>query len=431
MSKIQDDNKLYSIVKAIADYHTRKGYRRFHVTGRHNIPKDGACIYGANHSNALMDAMVLLATDPPKKVFIARGDIFKKPVIANILTWMRILPIFRIRDGLNTVRDKNSAIIDKAVDVIHDEVPLYIFPEATHRTKHSLRQLSKGIFHIALNANRQFGNEKPVYIVPIGIEYGDYFRYRSTVLVSFGKPINVTDYVKAHPDEQEAVVINNLRDLLRERMAELISYVPDDEDYEAIWEITKIKAGTPPLSLLKRRDRNKKFIKQVTTFREKQPEKAKVLFEKVKEFTKHRIEHSISVTSVAKNKPFFGTLWKTLMLIVKLPFFLVAAVATLPIWATASFILKNLKDKAFRNTVNYCTDLILHPLLMCVGIPLFFSLMPWEYAALSSIYLYYSYIIFFDYCDYFRRWMSDVRWTFNGKLRKEFNELKLNTKRPW
>jgi len=425
MGKIQEDDKLYSFLKIFVDHHTRRSFKRYHVIGKENIPKDGACVFGCNHCNTLMDALVLLAASRPKKVFIARGDIFKNPMTAKILKWMKILPIFRIRDGIGAVRDKNGDTIDQAIDVIHDEVPLYLFPEAAHRTKHSLRPLSKGIFHIALEANKQFGHEKPIYIMPVGLEYGDYFRFRSTVLVNYGKPINVTEYVKEHADENEAMIINDLKTLLTERMAELITYIPDDENYDAIWEMTKIRAGLLPLTQKMHLARNKRIISNILKFRENEPEKAQMLFEKVNEFTKHRKEEGISVLSVALRTPFWRSLWKTLTVLLGLPFFIAAAVVSSPIWIVAWFILKNLKDKAFRNTVNVCVELIMHPLIMATGVTLLFCLVPWKIALLGSIFLYFSYIYYFDYSEYVRLWTSDLRWTFNKKLRKEFKELGL------
>ena len=429
MAKIQDDDKLYSFCKIFVDHHTRRSFTRFHVIGKENIPHDGAIVFGANHCNTLMDALVLLATSFGKKVFIARGDIFKNRRTAKILKWLRILPIFRIRDGIGAVRDKNGDTIDQAIDVIHDEVPLYLFPEAAHRTKHSLRQLSKGIFHIAIEANNQFGDVKPVYIVPVGLEYGDYFRFRSTVLVSYGKPINVTEYMKEHKGENEAVIINNLKAMLTERMAGLITYIPDDDDYDAIWELTKILSGHLPITQRMQLNRNKRNVAKILEFKEKEPEQAKALFEKIIDFTKHRKEEGISVKSVAMRRPLWRTLLKTLVSLVGLPFFIAAAFVTCPIWIVAWFILNNLKDKAFRNTVNVCVELILHPMIMATGVTLLFCLVPWEIALLGSIFLYYSYVFYFDYSEYVRLLTSDWRWTFNKSLRKEFNELNLFKRR--
>lgn len=423
MGKIQDDNWLYSFLRFFVDRHTFRGFRRYRIVGRENIP-EGACLYGSNHCNTLMDAMVILATTHEKKVFIARADIFQNPKTAKILRWLRILPIYRIRDGIGAVRDKNGDTMDQAMDVMYDEVPMYLFPEATHRTKHSLRPISKGIFHIALGANNKYGKEKPVYIVPVGLEYGDYFRFRSTILLSYGEPINVSEFVKGREEENEAVILNELKTVLRERMAKLISFIPDeDEDYEAIWELTKIRAGKQPCSLKKRLENNKQKIAEILDFKEKEPEKAKTLFDKVRDFTQFRKEKKISVKSVANKATFGKTLLKSLLMLLGLPFYVAAAVVSCPIWIIAYFVLKGLKDKAFRNTANFCVEMVMHPLVMAAGITLLFCLVPWKFAALGSVFLYYSYVYFIDYNEWLRIWMSDIRLIFNGKLKEKAKEL--------
>ena len=419
MGKIQDDNTLYSFCRILVDHHTRRSFRRIKIVGEENIPTDGAVVFGSNHCNTLMDALVLLRTTRQKKVFIARADIFQNPKTAKVLKWLRILPIYRIRDGIGAVRDKNGDTMDQAVDVMRDQVPLYLYPEATHRTMHSLRQLSKGIFHIALDANRKFGHEKPVYIVPVGLEYGDYFRYRSTLLISYGKPINVTEYMRSREGENEAVIINELKAMLAKRMAELISFVPDDPDYDAIWEMTKIKVGKRPCDLKKQMDRNKEEIAKIVEFRDKEPEKAQSVFEKVREFTKKRLEKRISVKSVAKNQPFLLTLLKSLLAIIGLPIFIAATVVTCPIWIVASLIISGLKDKAFSNTANMCVEFVLHPLISAIGVILLFCLAPWEYAVAGTIFLYFSYVFFFDYKEFVRILASDWRWLFNRKMMPE------------
>ena len=420
MSKIQDDNKLYSFLRPYVDYHVRKAFRRYKVVGYDKIPKNAACVFAANHTNTLMDALVLLCMNHEKKVFIARGDMFKKPAIAKIMFFLRILPIYRIRDGFKSVKDNNAEIIDKAADVIHDEVKLFLYPEATHRTKHSLRQLSKGIFHIALKANNDFGHEKPVYIVPTGIEYGDYFRYRSTALVNFGEPINVTEYVNQNKDENEAVIMNVLREMLTERMSKQISFIPDNEEnYEAIWEMTKIKSGLKG-GLDERLENNQKTIKEILEWKEKEPEKAKEKFEKVDKFIKKRKKKGISVTSVTKKNIFGTVLWKTLVALLGLPYYIASAVANLPIWLVTKILKNSFKDKAWGNTVSFGVEFVLHPILTTLCIVLTFCLLPWEIATISTLLFYPSYMYFVDFGEFLRRWISDVKWMFNHKKMRRF-----------
>lgn len=423
MGKIQDGNIFYTILKPFVDYHVRKSFRRYDVIGKENIPQNAACIFSANHTNTLMDALVLLSMSREKKVFIARGDIFKRPFIAKLMHFVRILPIYRIRDGYKSVKDNNAEIIEKAADVVHDEVKLFLYPEATHRTKHSLRQLSKGIFHIALKANEEFGHEKPVYIIPTGIEYGDYFRYRSTALINIGEPINVTEYVNQHKDENEAVIMNGLRELLTERMSKLISFIPDNEEnYEAIWEMTKMKSefhyDDELYDYLKKRlERNQKTIKEILEWKEREPEKAEETFKKVNKFTKERKKKGISIFSVTKKNIGLTVLWKTLVALLGVPAYIATAVATLPIWAVTMMLKKVFKDKAWGNTVSFAVETILHPILMIICIALTFSKLPWEQATSISIIYYKSYEFFVDASEFLRRWISDVKWCFNKKLR--------------
>ena len=423
--KIQDPDFWYSFLLPYVNWHTRRAYRRFEVHGKKNIPKDSALVFGVNHSNTLMDALVLLSADNIKKVFIARGDIFKSPIVAKILNFLRILPIFRIRNGVAAVR-QNDDSLNKAVDVIHDHVDLYLFPEGTHRTKHSLMRMGKGLFHIAVDANKQFGDKSPIYIIPTAIEYGDYFRYRSTAMINFGKPINVTEFFKNTTEENEAANINLLKDQLYDEISKLFTYIPDDEDYDAIWEIVKMKNEKRAGGLYQKMHRNRATVDKVLKFKEEQPEEAKGYFKRVMDFAKERKRQKISVMSTARKYPLLNFLWKFAVLLVGLPYFMASAVVNLPVWLTTLIIKGKLIDKAFNNTVSFGVEFVLFPIIFVVGTIILFCNLPWYWALVGTVLLHFSYMVFVDYCELCRRWISDVRWTFKTRLRKQYNALNLN-----
>jgi 1-acyl-sn-glycerol-3-phosphate acyltransferase len=423
--KIQDPDFWYSSLLPYVNWHTRRAYRRFEVHGKKNIPKDSALVFGVNHSNTLMDALVLLSADNIKKVFIARGDIFKNPMVAKLLNFFRILPIFRIRNGVAAVR-QNDDSLNKAVDVIHDHVDLYLFPEGTHRTKHSLMRMGKGLFHIAVDANKQFGDKSPVYIIPTAIEYGDYFRYRSTAMINFGQPINVTEFFKNTTEENEAVNINLLKDQLHNEISKLFTFIPDDEDYDAIWEIVKMKNEKRAGGLYKKMLRNRATVDKVLKFKAEQPEEAKSFFKHVMDFAAERKRQKISVMSTARKYPLVNFLWKLVVLLIGLPYFAASAIVNLPVWLTTLIIKGKLKDKAFSNTVSFGVEFVLFPIVFIVGTILLFCYLPWYWALGGTVLLFFSYMLFVDYCELCRRWISDVRWTFKKKLRKQYNALNLN-----
>ena len=423
--KIQDPDFWYSFLLPYVNWHTRRSYRRFEVHGKENIPKDSAVIFGVNHSNTLMDALVLLSSDNIKKVFIARGDIFKKPAVAKILKFLRILPIFRIRNGVAAVR-QNDDSLNKAVDVIHDHVDLYLFPEGTHRTKHSLMRMGKGLFHIAVDANKQFGDKSPIYIIPTAIEYGDYFRYRSTAMINFGQPINVTEFFKHTTEENEAANINLLKDRLHDEISKLFTFIPDDEDYDAIWEIVKMKNEKRAGGLYQKMLRNRATVDKVLKFKEEQSEEAKSYFKRVMVFAEERKRQKISVMSTARKYPLLNFLWKFAVLLVGLPYFMTSAVVNLPVWLTTLIIKGKLEDKAFNNTVSFGVEFVLFPIIFVVGTIIMFCNLSWYWALVGMVLLHFSYMVFVDYCELCRRWISDVRWTFKTSLRKQYKALNLN-----
>lgn len=408
----------------MVDFTCRHSYRRFEVHGQEKLPNDGAIIYGINHSNTLMDALVVLATSHHKKVFMARGDIFANPTVAKVLRFLRILPLYRIRNGVAAVK-QNTDSMEQAVDVVHDQVGLYLFPEGRHRTKHSLLQFSKGIFHIAMDSNRVFGDDHPVYLVPIGIEYGDYFRYRSTCMVNFGDPINVTDFIKNSTEENEAVLMNQLRGMLSEHLSKLITYIPDDEDYDATWEIVKMKNEKRVGGLYKKMLKNRATVEKIQRYKEQHPEEAKSLFSRVMDFARHRVENKISVTSVAKRRPLLNSLWKLLLAIIALPYFLASSVVNALVWVPTVIVKSKLKDPAWGNTVCFGGKLLVFPLIFIAGTVVMFCLLPWYWALAGMVALFFSYDLWFDYQELCRRMISDIRWAFKGKLRKEYARLDL------
>ena len=80
--KIQDHDRLYNLLRYYVDFILKLSYRKIQYTGFENIPTDGAVIYAPNHTNALMDALVILAMDRKPKVFVARADIFKQMILS-------------------------------------------------------------------------------------------------------------------------------------------------------------------------------------------------------------------------------------------------------------------------------------------------------------------------------------------------------------
>lgn len=428
---IQDSDPLYTFLKKFVDWSVRSSYRKFQVEGLENIPQDGSVIWASNHTNALMDPMVMLSSTRGRKVFVARADIFKKEWACKALSFLRVMPIYRIRDGINAVKHNDEAIA-QATGVIMDGVPFVIFPEATHRPKHSLLKLSKGIFHIAESAIEQSKDGRPVYILPIGIEYGDYFRFRTEVLIRFGKPINISEFIREHSDESQPVVMLKMRELLTARLAEQIVYIPDDEDYDAIWEYVKLKADNPDYfrktlaeiessdgkkhkGLLGFQAVDKQAVKEALTLKENEPDKARDLFKKVDELRVWRIQNGISVKSIAHERNWAVLFIRFLLALAGLPYYMFCAVVGSIKWVPILLVMRGVKDDAFYNTARYGVRVGLAIPALIIWALIYFLLFNWKIAAVLLLLSLPSLKYLYDYGLYFRRLCSDIRWKFKKK----------------
>ena len=413
----------YNILKPIIDWNLGHSYKKMEVRGKENIPTDGAIIVAPNHCNTLMDALVVLRAFDNETVFGARADMFNKPLIAKMMYYIRILPMVRQRDGLRNVL-KNYETQEIIVDTLKNKVRFCMFPEGRHRAMHSLQTLGKGTFRAALAANASFGEEMPVYIVPAGIEYGDFFRYRSTSLITFGKPINVTEFLKNTDLENEAQIMTRLREELTAGMSELITYIKDDENYNAKWTLTKIRARNFKGGLYEKMLNNREIIAEIEKACDEKPEEMAELFAKVMAFEKERRKKGISIYSFDKKNPMLSIIGKGLAAILGLPYLLFCGVVALPMWGLAEFLKKKIRDKAFKNTAVFGVKLGGNIIFGLIYTILAFCLLPWQFALafLALAGPAYSYI--YDYAEFFRRWISDIKLLGDKSLKKAFASLR-------
>lgn len=432
--KIQDYDPLYSFLRYYVDFCLKLSYRHVRYVGLDRVPQDGAVIYAPNHTNALMDALVILAMDRKAKVFVARADIFKNPTLAKIFRFLKIMPIMRMRDGIDEVK-KNNETISKAVDVLRDRVPFCIFPEGTHQAKYSSLPLSKGIFRIAVQA-QELMPDTPLYIVPVGIRYGSFFRFRSTVRIQIGEPIHIGKFIEEHALYEPQIQINLMRDMLAERMKLSIFHIPDDEDYASIYEIcaavvkqrARLMEKQPRNSQLHPLDlhfeANNLTVWQISQMKECEPERAARLLKLGRKASEIRQAKQISLGSVSIKYPFLSRLLKFLFLVVALPYCLSVSLFTLPIEALCQLIFRKMKDRAFHNSVRYLLNLLLWPVLMILYSITAYLLLPWQWALPITLAMLPAPIVAHETWRLTRLIISDIRFLTDRELRKTYDQIR-------
>lgn len=432
--KIQDYDFWYSLLRYYVDFALKLSYRNIRYVGRERIPDDGAIIYAPNHTNALMDALVVLAMDRKPKVFVARADIFKNRTLAKLFAFLKIMPIMRIRDGIDEVK-KNHETIDKAVDVLRDRVPFCIFPEGQHQAKYSSLPLSKGIFRIAFQA-QELMPDVPLYIVPVGLRYGSFFRFRSTVRVQIGEPINIGQFIARNSEFSTQEQMNMVRDLLTERMQSSIFHIPNDENYDATYEICAAVVKQQVRELKGKdcdecRNRldahfkaNRLTVEQIVALKESNPEQASRLLQLGKQASLRRKSKHISLASVSIKFPILSRILKLLFVLAVIPYCALAMVLTLPIKLLCSFLFTKLRDYAFRNSIRYLANLVLWPVLIIIYSIVAFITLPWQWALPLILILLPAPIVTHEMWRLLRLGISDCRLLFDRELRQTYAQIR-------
>ena len=214
-------------------------------------------------------------------------------------------------------------------------------------------------------------------------------------------------------------------------MEDLITYIPDDENYDSKWVLTKMAAiykskkgyGQFGTKLDKSMIKNREIVADIEIAMVEQPEKMAALLERVEKFEKNRRKAEVSIYSFRKMNPVANMIGKGFAAVLGLPYFIFSAITSLPMWAASMKIRKSVKDPAFRNTVSFGVKLSLGDIMILVYAALAFCLAPWWLAIIFMALYLPTYSYFHDYVEGCRRWFSDIRLYKNKELYKEFKHI--------
>jgi len=232
--RIKDWTPLYLFGYTLVSLGARTFYKKHQVVGLENIPKNKPILFVANHQNAFLDPTLIGIQLNKPLYYMVRADIFKKKSVAKLLWSINMMPIYRQRDGGNTVQ-KNEAVFDKCFDLLNEKKPILIFAEGNQGKQKKLRPLQKGVFRMGLGAENKY-NGIDVHIVPVGLYYSDTVNMGAKMLVNFGKPVKIQEYTEAFKAE-DGTTLNQMKNELSHRMSDLMIDIQNTEYYDTIHEI--------------------------------------------------------------------------------------------------------------------------------------------------------------------------------------------------
>jgi 1-acyl-sn-glycerol-3-phosphate acyltransferase len=395
----------YALLKSVAGFwHNNIFYRKVIVLGRENIKPDDHLIFAPNHQNALMDALAVLFTNKGQNVFLARADIFKKRTIAAILYFLKILPVYRIRDGFSSLKG-NDEIFIKTIDVLKNKNGLVILPEGDHAGFRRLRQLKKGICRVAFQSAEATGFNLNIKITPVGIEFSNYSRYRQVLTVAYGKPIVVSQFFELYKVSPERA-LNELRSKLSEEMKGIMVHIESEENYEAIDELRSMINGRFSDDIrFPKLFRDRILVNKMNLLRESDPELYSRLCTLSLDVKKNAKELNTDYRLLEKKKHPLGWLIAGMIgIVLTFPLFIYGNIFNLTFLEIPNLQIRKIKDPQFHSSIRYGLSLVLAfvflPLYLILSLFIFST---WWLGLLIFITLPLSGLFAWNYYLQFRR----------------------------
>jgi 1-acyl-sn-glycerol-3-phosphate acyltransferase len=179
-------------------------YEQVEVAGTQHIPASGPVLLCANHTNAIADAIVIVAVYPGLVRPLARSGLFRIPGLRRLLQGYGAVPVSRGRridspDGVGNPGERNARMFARCHAALAEEASLLIFPEGQSHTDPFLRPFKTGAARIALGARRSNGRDPCV--IPVGLTFTRKGRFRGSALVSFGAPVPLPPGADENDDE--------------------------------------------------------------------------------------------------------------------------------------------------------------------------------------------------------------------------------------
>jgi 1-acyl-sn-glycerol-3-phosphate acyltransferase len=419
----------YALLNTVARFwHNNVFYRKVIVLGKENINPEHHLIFAPNHQNALMDALAVLFTQDADLVFLARADIFKKKTIAALLYFLKILPVYRIRDGFSSLKG-NDEIFTKTIDVIKSNNSLVILPEGDHAGFRRLRQLKKGICRVAFQSDEATGFKLKIKIMPVGLEYSNYGRYRQVLTVVYGKPIEVSEFFELYKVSPERA-LNELRSKLSVEMKNIMVHIESEDDYEAIDELRSIINGRYSDDI-----KNPKLVRDRILIAKMNNLKTtdKSLFDKISSLSlkvkKAAKELNTDYRLLEKKKHPLGWLIAGIAgIIFTFPLFIYGNIFNLTFLEIPNLQIRKIRDPQFHSSIRFALSLILA--IIFLPVYLFLSLIifsSWGEGLIIFLTLPLSGLFAWNYYLQFRRIIGGFRIRNLIKTNdKDFNLLRKN-----
>ncbi len=358
---------LYQFFRFILVFGLRLFHRKFRVVGYENLKgSEIPTIVVGNHQNALLDPILCCSVITQELHWLTRSDVFKPGLISTFLRKANMLPVYREKDNVGDMRDRNEAIFQECYKRLNRGCWISLFPEGMHKGKKALNTpLKKGVGRLIIGTFEANPDLQKIRILPLGLEYSEFFEKDGNFMLRIGKPIVLSkeDYTTAN----KAIWANELVAEISKHLQAVITDIRNDHYYEEYLTIQDLMHFVFP---------NNDWHENVLIFQDlvndQRFENPKFLQE-LKDF--NALTKELSFSNKTELEAQQWRIGNTLRVLITYPLSLIGKIIFFPISNfTENFVRTKVKDPLFRNSIRITFKLffsIPYTFLLAAVIPLF------------------------------------------------------------
>lgn len=226
-----DYKPLHRIIRGTAGLAVDSFFTELRVIGGENVPKKGPIIVCATHHNMMLDPVILSVGFPHQRIlnYWSKATLFGNPVVRWILLSSGNIPVDR--------KSKDRRVLLKGtIEALAKGEAVALFPEGTSYTEPRIMQVKDGAAWAALEYTK-WAHENPgqaveeeIQVIPAAIVYTNKPKYRSSVIMEFGRPIKMDPFKEQFFSSQEGaprVAAKRLTQAIEQELIEASINAPD------------------------------------------------------------------------------------------------------------------------------------------------------------------------------------------------------------
>jgi 1-acyl-sn-glycerol-3-phosphate acyltransferase len=315
----------YRLVRALSRLLLRLFYRRVEVVGAERIPPRGPLLVLANHQNALVDGMLLLAVMPRRLRPLAKAPLFSNPLIGPLLRMTGAIPVVR-RQDTGTATVENTRMFEAAGRTLAEGGAILIFPEGKSQPEPVLQPLRSGAARLLLGAEAAQGRALDSTVVPVGLLFNEPGTFRSGwAHVLVGEPLRLGETRARYALEPEAAV-RDLTERMEDALGALLVEAGDRETQrllhvaESLW---RAEADAPAADAEASAEWRRRAVRAYRWLRPREPERIFALRREIYHYAELRERSGLGERGLgaplSRGNALRWALRETLLLILGLP----------------------------------------------------------------------------------------------------------------